>query len=179
LAAGIFAVLTFTSAATAADLYGENYNGPPDAYPYDDRRYAERDYPPPSGAYQDDDDYDRGDYRDRGRDESYEYRGSVKDGYPVPVPPPRYSDRSYGHDGGCVPRWQIRHRLRADGWTELRPIERAGDLATIRARREESGRMFTLKVDRCTGDIVAARPHRLREFGAFEPRPWYRDSRPY
>jgi hypothetical protein len=161
--------------AHAADLYGENYYPPQEAQPYDDPRYADGDrYPPPRGAYRDDDnDDDRYVERDGkydGRDD-YPYRGSTKDGY---APPPRFADRAYGPDGRCAARWQIRSRLRNEGWVDLQPLDRGGETAFLRARRVESGRVFTLRVDRCTGEIVDARPHYLRAFGAYAPRPWRR-----
>ncbi len=177
-AAGILAALTFTASANAADLYGENYYPPRDDVPYDER-YAERAPYPPPGAYDErcDDDAcarpDRYSYDGQPHDE---YPGSIKDGYATPVPPHhRYAERwDGGYDGRCIPRWQIRRNLRADGWTDLRPLEREGAIATIRARRHDSGRIFTLRVDRCSGEIVDARPHYLREFGAYSPRPWHR-----
>ena len=46
----------------------------------------------------------------------------------------------------------------------------AAILLVLRARRVESGRVFTLRVDRCSGEIVDARPHHLRAFGAYAPR---------
>jgi len=200
-AAGVMSAAMFAAGpgALAADLYGENYYPPREAAPYDDPRYPDRDrYPPPRRSYEEEgDQYDENyDGRDRagrypgpddGRDRAerypgpddgrfegdrdYRFRGSTRDGYPAPVPP-RFTERPYGPDGGCVPRWQIRHRLRAEGWTDFRPLERAGEIATVRARRQDTGREFTLEVDRCSGAIVHARPCYLRTFGAYEPRPW-------
>jgi hypothetical protein len=42
----------------------------------------------------------------------------------------------------------------------------------LSARRVDSGRVFTLRVDRCSGVIVDARPRYLRAFGAYAPRRW-------
>jgi hypothetical protein len=178
------AVTTFACGpkAHAADLYGENYYPPQDAQPYDEPPYAEGERaPPPRAPYehgpaQYDDNYDRPDRADRyverdrpydGRDD-YPYRGSLKDGY-VP-PPPRFADRSYGRNGNCLARWQVRSRLRSEGWVDLQPLERGDDMTLVSARRAESGRVFTLRVDRCSGEIVDARPHYLRAFGAYGPR---------
>ena len=183
-AAIAFAAMTFAAGpkSLAADLYGENYYPPQDAEPYDDQRYVEGDrYPPPRGPYEQgpaqfDNRYvgpEQGDrYVDRdgpyeGRDD-YPYRGSLKDGF-VP-PPPRFADRSYGRDGNCLARWQVRSRLRDEGWVDLQPLDRYRDTTVLRARRAESGRVFTLRVDRCSGTIVDARPHYLRAFGAYAPR---------
>jgi hypothetical protein len=183
IAASIVAAVAFATSADAADLYGENYRGPRDPAPYDDPRYADDDRgQPPPGAYAERDprygDYDEDrDERYSGRDygeDDWQYRGSTKDGYPLPVPPPRFAERddyrSYG--GGCLPRWQIRHRLRAEGWVDVQPLERWGELAKVKARRHDTGRVFTLRVDRCSGEIVDARPHHLRAFGAYEAPPW-------
>ncbi len=191
-AAIAFAAMTFAAGpkSLAADLYGENYYPPQDAEPYGDQGYAEGDrYPPPRGPYEQgpaqfDNGYvgpeqgdryvdrggpDRGDpYGDAQYREDYPYRGSLKDGF-VP-PPPRFSDRTYGRDGNCLARWQVRSRLRDEGWVDLQPLDRRGETTVLRARRAESGRVFTLGVDRCSGMIVDARPHYLRAFGAYAPR---------
>jgi hypothetical protein len=181
----------------AADLYGENYYPPQDAEPYDDPRYAEPDrYPPPRAPYEQgpaqfDNGYvgpEQGDrYVDRRgpnggdpygdapfRDDD-PYQGSLKDGFGPP--PPRFADRSYGRYGNCLPRWQVRNRLRGEGWVDLRPLDRRDGWALLRARRIDSGRVFTLRIDRCSGEIVDARPHYLRAFGAYAPRRWERAYR--
>jgi hypothetical protein len=73
-------------------------------------------------------------------------------------------------------RWQIRSRLRGEGWVDLRPLDREGPSTLVRARRVDTGRVFTLRVDRCSGEIVDARPYYLRALGAYVPRRW---ERPY
>jgi hypothetical protein len=177
------AALTFAGVerAGAADLYGENYYPPPEAEPYDDPSYAEGDrYPPPATHYNDDDDAYRPDRyveRDAPYRDDYPYRGSTKDGGAY-IPPSRFADRDYGRPGPCVSRWQIRSRLHDEGWVNIRPLDRQGETSLLRARRADSGRIFTLRVDRCSGEIVDARPHYLRTFGAYAPRPWER-PRPY
>ena len=43
---------------------------------------------------------------------------------------------------------------------------RAASIATVRARRP-SGRLFELTIDRCSGEIVSARPLEPRRFGPY------------
>jgi hypothetical protein len=71
----------------------------------------------------------------------------------------------------------VRNRLRGEGWVDLRPLDRRDGWALLRARRIDSGRVFTLRIDRCSGEIVDARPHYLRAFGAYAPRRWERAYR--
>lgn len=183
LAAAVVAAMTFVAAqeVRAADLYGENYNPPPDSGEYydegpagacDDRGRCDEALP--SRRYS-----DRGAYSYERDDDGYR-GGSVKDGYPVPVSPPapRYREGNYRAEASCLPRWQIKRRLREDGWVDLRPIDRDGPIVSVKARRVQSGRMFTLDIDRCTGEIVHARREFLRTFGAYDPPRWY-DRRPY
>lgn len=125
--------------ARAADLGGD------DRYaPYaEEREYREggaygEPYPPPRRPYAED---ERSRYDDYGADR-----------------PERYAD-------GCVPRWRVRRNLENDGWVDVQPLDRSGGLVTLRARREESGRIFLLRVDRCTGEVVRARRDYLRSFG--------------
>ena len=82
---------------------------------------------------------------------------------------PRHS----GH--GCVPRAEIRHALKADGWYDFHDVELLGEVALLRARRP-SGRLFDLRVDRCSGEIVSARPLDRRAYGpyAYGPRRQWR-----
>jgi hypothetical protein len=162
LAVSVIAAAAFALApgAKAADLEGERYIQRGEG-PYDEPRYAERYREPPPG-YDDDD-----------RDDGPEYGGepdaappydSSKDGY---YPPPRRFDVPSRRADGCAPRWQVRHRLRAEGWTGLHDLDLRGDVAIVRAYRP-SGESFTLKIDRCSGEIVDARPDRLRSFGYFQ-----------
>jgi hypothetical protein len=159
----------------AADLYGDNYNPPPDNGEYYDEG--------PAGACDDRGPCDevapsRRTYSYERRDE-YEYReGSLKDGYAPPPPEPRYREGNYRAETTCAPRWQIKRRLRDEGWVDLWPIDREGPVGSLKARRVQSGRLFVLDIDKCTGEIVHARPQFLRTFGAYEPPRW-RDHRPY
>lgn len=149
--------------AQAADI---DYNAPPyDPYasrygsPYDDPRYRdmyEHPAPPPRYAA------------------PYRYQRSYKDEYLPPmdrVPrfdePPRRRYSELPHS--CVPRGEAKRRLIADGWSDFHELELRGEVVLVRARRP-SGRLFELRVDRCSGEIVRADP-----IG----RPYAEDTRPY
>lgn len=156
LAASAFAVLCAfaTSPATAADIYDDD--GPRQAEsPYSDPRYgdiygaprrpryaapAPRSYqPPPPYARQ------RPDAQD---EEPRQFEG-----------PPRVADQRdrYGDNGSsCIPRHAIRRRLADAGWGDFHDLELRDRVALVRARRHD-GRLYELKVDRCTGEVVRAR----------------------
>jgi hypothetical protein len=182
MSACIFAAaLPLSRPASAADLDGDGYAEPP----YDDSAYGD-------GGYDDDERYDRygeAPPPDRYRD-SYNGReqlpGSIKDGYPVPMPPPqasapppppRYAERPPVRVDryACLDRWQIRHRLRREGWTGIRPMGGDGEIVHIRANRFDSSSMFHLRVDRCSGAVLTARPQ-VRHFAyrdwRWERRDW-------
>lgn len=109
---------------------------------------------------------------------------------PAPVPPgyvyrdrdPYYDrparDRFFEDDrvaAGCVARDEIRRRLVDDGWREFRDLELRGDVARIRARRP-NGDHYALRIERCTGEIVASELiERAPVPYAYEDRP----ARPY
>jgi hypothetical protein len=76
----------------------------------------------------------------------------VPDDFEPPYPPPGYAER-----GGCVPREEARDRLRAAGWYDFHGVERLDRVVLVKARRR-SGRLFDLTIDRCSGEIVDARP---------------------
>ncbi|WP_334150649.1 hypothetical protein [Hyphomicrobium sp.] len=108
--------------------------------------------------------------------------GSVKDGYPVPMPaprasapPPRHVERPPVRIGRhvCLDHWQIRRRLRWEGWTGVRPLGGGGGIVRMRAGRFDSSSIFDLRVDRCSGEVLAAWP-RARHFAH---RDWRRDRR--
>lgn len=136
LGASAVAVIQFAGALTAhsADLYYPPSYGSA----YDDPRYAEiyRDRPPipREPVYGRDDRYG-----------GYEHR------------PQRFAE---GGADYCLPRHAIRQRLRDDGWRDMQGVEPRGRVVQLEARRP-NGKAFVLTVDRCTGDIVEARP--LRE----------------
>jgi len=150
LAAGL--AVAMSTGAFAADLD----EGPPPydrhGSAYDDPRYADiyryPDRPPPPAAR----------YR--------EDRDDDDDGY---GPPPRrysYADRAPPYGDRCVPRQEIKHRLLREGWHDFHDPELRGDLASVRARRP-SGRLFDLTIDRCSGEIVSARPLEPRPYGPY------------
>jgi len=176
LAASLLAGALTTTGAKAADL---DEGPPPGRYgsAYDDPRYADiykyprpPAYAPPPGpvyggppiprerVYR-----DRDDYYDRGDDRA----------------PRRYSyaepRRPYAE--GCVPREEVKERLLRQGWQDFHDGSVRGDVATVHARRP-SGRPFLLTIDRCSGDIVSARPLEGRPYGPYAydapPRRWDR-----
>lgn len=61
------------------------------------------------------------------------------------------------NEDDCPPRHVIRKRLRADGWGEFRDVEARDGIVLVQARRD-SGRLFDLTIDRCSGEILEARP---------------------
>jgi hypothetical protein len=172
VAAGLLAAAVCTG-AKAADLD----EGPPadqrSGSAYDDPRYAEMyRYPDPAPRYREPRPYDERYaappiprervYRDE-EDEREGYRDprrySRADPYPYARPP--YASPygpSYGPSASrCLPREQIRQHLLHHGWAELVDTELRGGLAVVHARRP-SGRQFALTIDRCTGEVVDARP---------------------
>lgn len=106
--------------------------------------------------------------------------GSIKDGYPVPMPPTGTDGRGWDDVKrfnpppprfACLERWQVRQELRRRGWTDIRPMGGDGRIVHVRARRFDSSSVFSLKVERCSGEVLAARPFYLRSF-AYGERPW-------
>jgi hypothetical protein len=160
----------------AADLDGDAYA------PYDEPGYADDGYdddaPPPPARY--------GAAPRDSYGSDYDGPGSIKDGYPVPVPAPgpaarraapveRYDarpiERARPRYAACLEPHQIRRHLRRGGWRDIRPMGGDGDIVHIRARRFDSSSVFRLRVARCTGEVLAARPYYLRSFAHGE-RPW-------
>jgi hypothetical protein len=85
--------------------------------------------------------------------------------------PPRH--RAYSAGPGCLPKDEIRYQLERDGWRDFHEPQIV-DQGTAALRARKQGRTFELRVDRCSGDVLTARP--------LEPRPGpYADygSRPY
>lgn len=191
IAASLFSAVVLAAvpggAASAADL-----SGPPPAYDQgyeeggDDSYASDEDRGPPPGGYA-----ERYERREEGYEERYraapppadedddDYAdgppaGSVKDGYPVPVPPPRYGDRGPGPGPdryACLEPYQIEHRLHARGWIDIRPMGGQDGFVRVQARRPDSSSVFVLRVDRCSGEVAWSRP--IRTF-AYAPRPWHR-----
>ena len=160
-----------------------------DQEPYDGNRYDDGNAGEPSDQYShrdrdqgvydldddrgdDDDDFDRGDNDDEdGRDDdrnAYDNRrGSYDDD--------RYGDRRDGarsnfrsehseHRGRCLPGWQVKHRLEAEGWTRFRLAEFGEGVATLRAYRRQTNRPFLLKIDGCDGRTISSRPAGLAHY---------------
>lgn len=128
-----------------ADIYGR---APPRYEPYPApyaERYVERVPVPPEPVY---------------RDRYYEEPGR----YAEVLPP------AYGNRRGCLPREQIRLQLERDGWHGFFSAEARGDLALVKARRPD-GRAYALQVDRCTGDVVDARPLAPQGYGPYADAP--------
>jgi hypothetical protein len=169
--------------------------------PYEDPRYAPQDDDAP---FYDDDDDDGPDqdmprprnYSDDGPPPSNKYSRAPPrysapppdddDGrdYGTPPPgkyskaPPRYAAPLPGK--ACARSEQVRERLTREGWRDFHAGQPVNDaVVTLRARRP-NGRLFELTLDRCSGELVEARPLQLRPFGPFafqQPygpyrRPW-------
>ena len=154
--AGLVALasLGVSSLANAADLYGERYE-PGDTGEYDRPYYSGEDK-----RYADTERYDYNDQRDETYDEGqYAPRRSYKDGdYLPPVNrPPRFADGDWRTRQGCAPRWQIRQDMRNNGWRQIYRLRVLPGAVVFRASRP-SGRTYDLKLDRCTGAVIASRP---------------------
>jgi len=163
-----------TAPAFAADLYdpprahAPYYDDPDDAEPYEDRADTRSDYErysqPPADF--------QPPYRPRvatrvpkSFDESEIYRRTD-------VEPPYEAAEGYDE---CVPRRVARRRLIRNGWDDFRDLQVRGRIVLVRAR-SPSGRPFDLTIDRCSGDIVDARPLRSRIYDefAYDRRPYRR-----
>jgi hypothetical protein len=78
-----------------------------------------------------------------------------------------------------VPREVARDRLRAAGWRGFYAVEPRDDVVLVKARRP-SGRLFDLTIDRCSGEVVDAKPIYGRRYGGFDGGPRrYWAARPY
>lgn len=87
----------------------------------------------------------------------------------------RYREtRARVHDD-CVPREVVRRRLHADGWSDFEVPEPRGAYVVVDARRP-NGRLFSLRIDRCSGEVVLARPlDPPRRFERWAARDEWRD----
>ncbi|MFN3743740.1 MAG: hypothetical protein ACK4TL_03450 [Hyphomicrobiaceae bacterium] len=166
VATGAIALLTLAGGppARAADL---GYGDPSDRYrsAYEDDRYRDL-YGPPPGKYS---------RRYVEKEEIEENYAVDDDDYEekrlVPRRAYRYSDR-YAFD--CTPRHVIRDRLFRQGWQDFEEIDVRRDVTIVVARRP-NGLPYRLKIDRCTGDVVSARPLAPVPGGpyAYGPRRYY------
>ena len=66
-------------------------------------------------------------------------------------------------------------RLFRDGWHEFHGLELRGPKARVRARSDD-GRLFALTIDRCSGEIVAARQVEYRHTNGYHDRRAYNES---
>lgn len=175
LAASLVAAV-ITTGARAADLD----DGPlPDRYgsAYDDPRYSDiykyprgpgYAVPPPyASPYAGPPPYAGPIPRERvyREEEDDDYPRRRRYSYAEPVPP---------YAGRCLPREVIKNRLMHHGWHDFHHADARGEVAVVHARRP-SGRLFLLKVDRCSGDVLSANPLEGR-FGPYAhgPRRWER-----
>lgn len=159
------AAVAAAAPASAADLNGYSYNPYKSGSPYDDPRYAD--------LYGD----------EEPRYDTRRYRGSSKDGpvpyaEPEPLPPPPVPRNRYGYlepinppppavyvapryrrhvEPVCAPRHVVMDRLRSEGWHDFHGVE-LREHAVIVEARQSNGRLFRLKVDRCSGEVLRARP---------------------
>lgn len=108
--------------------------------------------------------------------------------YPEPRPsygPRNYADayparpRAYAYGPACLGKDEVRYQLERDGWRDFHAARILDQgVALVRARRH--GRLFELKVDRCSGDVVMAQPLEPRHgpYADYDERP-YRSYRTY
>ncbi|MFA5899621.1 MAG: hypothetical protein WC829_10960 [Hyphomicrobium sp.] len=84
----------------------------------------------------------------------------VPEDFEPPYPPQEYAGR------GCIPREAARDRLRDAGWYGFHAVEPRGRVVLVKARRP-SGRLYDLTIDRCSGEVVDARPIYGRRLGPY------------
>jgi hypothetical protein len=173
-AGALTALLLSAGAAPAADL-SEGYGY---EQPYEEQRYGEERYDEPryekgyDGRYEGSP-ADNG-YADggEGRYDGHGYNGSVKDGPYLPPMnrPPRFAYQDQGQPG-CAPRWHIKNELQRRGWENFERLAVRPRVVVLRAERGNNGQAFVLKLDRCTGEIIARRPMYNRGYGSYGPGP--------
>ncbi|MEQ1615140.1 MAG: hypothetical protein ABL904_20515, partial [Hyphomicrobiaceae bacterium] len=147
--AGVAALTAQTLSSGAADIY-DRYGSRSSSSAYEDPRYADiytipappPRYAAPAPRYERPYAYD---------DDAPPPRD--RHGYLRPIDPPRYRSAQ----PACLPHQEIRRTLMDDGWRDFRDLEFRGDIAVVHARRP-NGQPYALKIDRCSGDIVRARP---------------------
>jgi hypothetical protein len=151
--AGVAALAAQSLPSGAADIY-DKYGSRSSSSAYDDPRYADvYTLPAPPPRY-----VERAPAYAPPRYErpfAYDDDAPPRDrhGYLRPVDPPRYRSAQ----PACVPHEEIRRTLMDDGWRDFRDLEFRGNTAVVHARRP-NGQPYSLKIDRCSGDIVHARP---------------------
>lgn len=176
LAASAIVVLCAFGASpvSAADIYDDD-SAPQAESPYSDPRYGDiyGTPKPPRYAAPAPQSYQPPPYSPP---RSPQYApGAKDDGYdPRAYSGPRYTDRAadrYAELGpACIPRRAVRQRLASEGWGDFHDLEIRDRIALLRARRSD-GRLYELKIDRCSGEVVRARPsNEHRETFAFRQR---------
>lgn len=136
----------------------------------DDDNYNENDNRSYSRSGDDDDDSDDGNsiYSEHQHgNHRHCHHGSSDQGY---APAPRAGIvRPYR--AGCLPGWQVKKRLIAQGWSDFQLKTFGQSVAVIRATRAYTGRTFILRVDGCTGETLSSVPAGNRHFSDGRPKP--------
>jgi hypothetical protein len=168
-AAAAFALAALGAAAPpagAADM--DPYYAPKAGSPYDDPRYGDiYGHPPPRYAepryappYHPPSRWEPPRYAEP-YDEPAPHVRRDRYGYLEPMPGPwswRDRDRRYSrHGSDCAPRREVLRNLTEQGWSDFQEPELRGEAAIVRARRP-SGHIFELRIDRCSGEVIEARP---------------------
>lgn len=139
LAAAIAAALVWSAPAQAAD-FGYDESGTP----YDTAGQSyEEDYPVPSSNVDDG-------YVEPGQPAAETYFDEGNGGYQ-----PTYKKHKRRHAGDCLTRRGLRANLINQGWRDLRGIAADPDVVGLTASRP-NGLVYRLKIDRCSGVIIAA-----------------------
>ena len=176
--AAAFAVVSSMAFGSAPAFAADLYDPPRAQAPYYDDPYAADSYGDRADTRSD---YERYSQPPEDFEPPYRPRVAVRDPksfdeseiYRRDYVEPPY-EAAEGYDG-CVPRRVARRRLIRNGWNDFRDLEVRGRVVLIRAR-SPSGRPFDLTIDRCSGDIVDARPLRPRIYNefAYDRRPFRR-----
>ena len=106
--------------------------------------------------------------------------------YPPPgiVPPPSYRDHHDDDDdddrahsrysgpphGDCVHSEKVRDRLTNHGWRNFHDTRPVSATAVVMRARRPNGRLYELRLNRCSGEIIAIRPLEIRPYGAYAHR---------
>lgn len=139
LAAAVAAALALSAPVKAADL-GYDENGVP--YETVGQSY-DGDYPVPTASVDDG-------YVEPGAPGADAYFDEEGQGYA-----PTYRRHKRRHAGECLSRRGLRANLINQGWRDLRGIAADPDVVGLTASRP-NGLVYRLKIDRCSGVIIAA-----------------------
>jgi len=140
LAATIAAALVCVAPAGAAD-FGYDESGT--SYETTGQGYAEEDYPLPPATLDDS-------TVEPSQPSSDVYVEEEGQGYA-----PTYERHQRRHAGDCLARRNLRANLINLGWRDLRGIAADPDVVGLTASRP-NGLVYRLKIDRCSGVILAA-----------------------